>query len=474
MNKGNLAELLEKSESERLEFKSSLSQINEIVEIVSSFANKKGGKILIGVSNSGKVVGVQVGKDSIERLTNKIRNNTEPKLYPTIFVEEINGKKVIVIGVEAAMDKSGLAFGKPFKRVGKSTLKMSKEEFERMVLEKKRVYWDEQICREASLKDIDWGFVKKFFMPKYESLNKRKIVGSEKELLEALGCIKDKKPTNAGILLFGKNPQKFFMNSYIALARYRGDVESTERLDYREFAGNLFQQIGGCDGYMKEHIAIMSRLHPMNVEREDISEYPPFSIRELIVNAACHRDYPEQGSKIIIKMFNSHIDYFNPGGLPKGVTPQNILKMQKSRNPAIAKVLSKVKYIEELGEGWNKIMKEYKTHPLRPKKPKIEDLGNAVFVTIYRAVLDAFERFKDKLNERQIKLVKYLQVHESITSTDYAKMFGITDRQARGDLSKMVSLDLLFKEGKARLTKYSLYPEISGNIRKMKKGNEIG
>ena len=218
----------------------------------------------------------------------------------------------------------------------------------------------------------------------------------------------------------------------------------------------------------------MSRLHPMNVEREDISEYPPFSIRELIVNAVCHRDYTEQGSKIIIKMFNSHVDYFNPGGLPKGVTPQNILKMQKSRNPAIANVLSKVKYIEELGEGWNKIVKEYRTHPLRPKMPKIEDLGNAVFVTIHRAVLDAFERFKDKLNERQIKLVKHLQMHEFITSTDYAKMFGITDRQARGDLARMVSLDLLFKEGKARLTKYRLYPEISGNIRKMKKRNELG
>ena len=57
-------------------------------------------------------------------------------------------------------------------------------------------------------------------------------------------------------------------------------------------------------------------------------------------------------------------------------------------------------------------------------------------------------------------------MHEYINSTEYAKMFGITDRQAREDLSKMASLRLLIKEGKARLTKYKLYPEISGNIRK--------
>jgi len=125
-----------------------------------------------------------------------------------------------------------------------------------------------------------------------------------------LSCIKEGKPTNAGILLFGENPQYFFRNSYIALARYKGKMEGVERLDYKEFFGNLFHQIDECDKYIKEHIAIMSRLLPHKVEREDIPEYCWFSIRELVTNAVCHRDYEDQGSKVIAKIFSDRIEFY--------------------------------------------------------------------------------------------------------------------------------------------------------------------
>ena len=83
-----------------------------------------------------------------------------------------------------------------------------------------------------------------------------------------------------------------------------------ERLDYKEFNGNLFHQIDECDKYIKEHIAIMSRLLPYKVEREDIPEYPLFSIRELVTNAVVHRDYAIIGSKVIIKMFDNKIEFY--------------------------------------------------------------------------------------------------------------------------------------------------------------------
>ena len=470
MHKEELLKLIKKGENQKVEFKESLKLLNEIGETLSAFSNTCSGIILIGISDSGKIIGVSIGKNTIEEIVNYIKRSTDPQIYPSIKVEKLEGKEIILVEVLESKEKPVFFKRHAYKRVGKTNLELSSSEIRRLVKESgERVYWDEQICREASSEDIDWNFVKDFFIPKYESLTKREIVGDDKELLEALGCIKEEKPRNAAILLFGKEPQKFFRNSYIALARYKGDVESTERLDYKEFTGNLFQQIDACDKYIKERIAIMSRLHPMNVEREDIPEYPLFSIRELIVNAVCHRDYSDQGSKVIIKMFNNYITYYNPGGLPEGITPKNILKMQKSRNPIIARVLAKIKYIEELGEGWNKIVKEFKIHPLRPKMPELEDFKNAVLVTIHKAVLDIFERFKNKLNERQIKLIKYLQMNEFVTSAEHAKMFGITDRQAREDLSKMVLLNLLIKEGKARLTKYKLYPEISGNIRKLKR-----
>src|SRR3989338_9171989 len=445
-----LLSTLKQGESEQLELKPSLSQINEIVETVSAFSNKAGGIFIVGVSGSGKILGLQIGGDTIERLTNKIKDATEPNAYPKIFVREIDGKKIIVIEVKESANKPVLAFGRAFKRVGKSTLKVDKDEHEKMVLEKKNVYFDSLPCKEAALKDIDWVFVKKFFMPKYESAAKTKLAGKPKNLLETLGCIKDNIPTNAGILLFGDEPQKFFMNAYIALARYKEGI-GTERLDYKEFNGNIFLQIDKSWEYIKEHIAMMSVLNPMKVEREDIPEYPLFSIRELIVNAICHRDYSEQRSKAIIKMFSDRMEFYNPGGLAKDITPENIAQKQFSRNPVIAKVLSRIRYIEELGEGWDKIIKEHKIHYLKPRLPKISADKSSMLVTLF-STKDKFGKEKKiELSERQRKALEFVSKEGKIANKDYRKLFsGITDRTVLNDLTDLVKKGVLKKAGKTK------------------------
>ncbi len=100
MNKREMEKLIGKGENRKLEFKPSLSQSNEIIETISAFSNTNGGKILIGISDSAKIVGIKIGKDTIEKLTNKILGNSEPKIYPKISVEKIDDKTVIVIEVE--------------------------------------------------------------------------------------------------------------------------------------------------------------------------------------------------------------------------------------------------------------------------------------------------------------------------------------------------------------------------------------
>ncbi|MFQ6062835.1 MAG: ATP-binding protein, partial [Methanosarcinales archaeon] len=344
-------------------------------------------------------------------------------------------------------DKPVLAFGRAFKRIGKSTIKMSRDEFERLILEKRKIYFDTLVCKGANLSDIDWDFVKNFFIPIYESLTETELVGISKDLLDAMDCIVDNKPTNAGILLFGKTPQKFFPSAYIALARYRGDEVGIERLDYKEFTGTLFQQIDNCDKYIKNHIAIMSRLHPYQVEREDIPEYPLFSIRELITNAVVHRDYSERGSKVIIKMFNNTIEFYNPGGLEKGITPKNIVNRQFSRNPVLAKVLSKVRYIEELGEGWDKIIKEHKEHPLNPKLPKIiaDDFSMMVILC---SIKEKFEKgIIIKYNARQKKAIEYLKKYGKITNSEYQKINRVNRTTAYRDLKELVKIGYVEKVG---------------------------
>ena len=118
----DLKKLISKDESEIIEFKKSTGEWKEIIETISAFSNTKGGKIVIGVSSFGKLLGVDIGKDTIERLTNKISQNTEPKIHPRITVRNIYKKSIIVIEVKESLDHLVLAFGRPFKKVGKSTL----------------------------------------------------------------------------------------------------------------------------------------------------------------------------------------------------------------------------------------------------------------------------------------------------------------------------------------------------------------
>ena len=110
----NIDKIIKAGESETLEFKKSTGEWKEIVETISAFANKKGGVILVGVDEKKEVCGVAIGKGTIEDLTNKILSNTEPKVYPEIGIQSLNGKKIIYIKVEAYPYDVVLAFGKPY------------------------------------------------------------------------------------------------------------------------------------------------------------------------------------------------------------------------------------------------------------------------------------------------------------------------------------------------------------------------
>jgi len=454
----HLKEFINQDESEALEFKESLQLKDEIGKTISAFSNSKGGNILVGISDKRKIKGVQVGKRTIMELAEYIKRNTDPQIFPEIKIHKLDEKEIIFIITKESREKPVFFKNYVYKRVGNTNQRISSSEIRKLAKEiKEKVYWDEQICEEADLDDIEWNFVKEVFIPLYEKVSEKRIVGKPIDLLKSLNCIIDDKPTNAGILLFGEEPQKFFRSAYVALARYKGKDVDIERLDYKEFTGNLFRQIDQCNAYIIEHIAVMSKLQPGEIRREDIPEYGKFSIRELITNAVCHRNYEDWGSKVIIKMFTDRIEFYNRGGLPEGITPRNIVTEQYSRNPTIARILAKVEYIEELGEGWDKIIKEHKMHSLKPKPPLIKANKFSVLVTIFSTKDKFEEKIFIKLNERQRKALEYVKKEGHITNTDYRKIFpGITDRTILNDLKDLVTKGVLKRIGKTKGAYYML------------------
>jgi ATP-dependent DNA helicase RecG len=184
--------------------KSIMKQVSKLL-IIDNTPN--GGNVFIGISNSGKVLGVEIGKDTIERLVNQITQNTDPKIQPHITTDKGNNKQIIIVKVKESSDHLALAFGRPYKRVGKSTLRMPKDEYERLILDKHKdkLYFDSQICKEVTLKDIDNIKVKRFL--ERASFERRLEINpniTPEEALRKLNLIKKDKLINAAILLFGK------------------------------------------------------------------------------------------------------------------------------------------------------------------------------------------------------------------------------------------------------------------------------
>jgi len=251
---------------------------------------------------------------------------------------------------------------------------------------------------------------------------------------------------------------KFIPNNKITVVRYAGDEISDRYMDIMDFYDNLFDLIDKTDKYIREHIQVASMLIPKQIRREEIPQYPLFAIRELIVNTAAHRDYSIAGSRIIIKMFKNKIEHHSPGGFPPGITPENIVDVQCSRNPILVDVMSKVKYIESIGDGIDRVLNSVKNHPLKPELPLFREVGNSVIVTLYGADMSKVEQseFGRKLNERQNWVLEYLANHDYITTKTLSELAGISKRQARCDLNDLVKKGVIFAEGNTAARKYKL------------------
>ncbi|HJH27036.1 MAG TPA: ATP-binding protein [Methanophagales archaeon] len=102
----DIKELIEKGETQSLEFKESSGLKDEIGETVSAFSNSDGGTVIIGVSNSGGVHGVDIGKNTLEELANYIKRNTDPRIFPSVKILEVGGKNVVMVEVEERCGKA--------------------------------------------------------------------------------------------------------------------------------------------------------------------------------------------------------------------------------------------------------------------------------------------------------------------------------------------------------------------------------
>ena len=442
-------ELLKNVESDVVEFKKSVGEWKEIVETVSAFSNTKGGTIFVGIDKD-KIVDVSIGKGTIEDLTNKILGNTEPKIYPEITIKKLNRKNIISIKVEMYPYDVVLAFGKPFKRVGKNTVRMANDEYKKRILEihKKELYFDGQICSEVDFSELDLEKIR-VFIKKAEEARKLDIGTSisEKEILLRLKLMKGDNLANAAVLLFAKRPQDIFIQSAIKCVRFKGTDVTNDMLDFKEIGGSLFSQIEEAEKFVFSNIALKAWIEDRKMERTERWEYPPKAIREALVNAIVHRDYRSR-SKVQIRIFDDRIEFWNPGKLPEGWTVETFREEHTSEpfNPLIARMFFWVGLVEEVGTGTNKIVNWCKEWGL--PEADFKYIGNSIVLRFRKDIYTEEYLRNIGLNERQIKGVKYVKEKGKITNREYQKLNTCSRNTATNELRELVQKGIIKESGK--------------------------
>jgi len=278
----NINEILKGTENTTVEFK---EKINEsMFNAISAFSNKNGGIIYIGISDKKEIKGLEYTNNMLGGLTNKIVNMLG--IHPQIDCIKINKKDVLQIKIE----KSTLPVsykGKYYTRVGNTTREMQGEELRSFFI--KGTSWD-RLTGNYNLDEIDPDTVRKFI--RMASRNGRLKTADEDEdiktILKKLKLIIDGKLTNAATMLFGKNPQKYFINALVRVGRFK---DETIIIGDRRIEGNLFKQIEEAEEAIKNFINVRYEITGEQLTRKDIWDYPLEAIREALLNAVIHRDY---------------------------------------------------------------------------------------------------------------------------------------------------------------------------------------
>jgi len=354
---------VELKESQTVELKESLSQLDDALKSICAFLNHKGGSVYFGVNDKGKIIGLEVSDKTLRKISQQIHSRIKPEIAPEIKEAKEMGKSIIKVRIPEGSNKPYFLNGIAYKRVGTEKRAIPPDELKRIILEQKQMRWDEEICEGATLNDIDDEKLK-WFLRKAKTERNFDVEPETplKEALERLKLVKDGKPINASILLFGKNPQKFFLQAEIRCARFKG-TEPLEFIDMKVFGGNIINQRDDAVEFVKEHIKLHAKI--VGTERIEKWEYPIEAIREAITNAICHRNY-KIASNVQVRIFDDRIEIWGCGPLPNPLRVEDLKKKHDSilRNPLIGKRFFLIKFIEQWGTGTNRIIKECLKHGL--------------------------------------------------------------------------------------------------------------
>ncbi|OPY26821.1 MAG: Divergent AAA domain protein [Methanocella sp. PtaU1.Bin125] len=453
MDEAMVRKLIQLGESLTTEFKDSFDQ--DARETVGAFSNTHGGYILVGVSNDRTIKGVQLGRESIVRMIDDVANNTQPRIVPMIEPLSIDGRDIAVVTVRESGIKPIAVRGKCFKRDDASNRLMSPQEIAEMYSSCIGMSADVSLLHNCAIDDIDLEKVKKYIRTSL-------IVGRKKfdnddpiYVLEKLGLVKDRIPTLASIVLFGKSTIDKLPYVKVHCGRFK---DGSTIVDDKYVVGTTIEQVDEVLSFILKNIGVKYEISG-KPGRTEVWDYPPIALREAVVNAICHRDYTST-SEITVKIYDDKLVIWNPGGLPAGLTINDLYDPHhpsRPRNRLIADIFYDVMLVEKYGSGIPRIIDACKKSGI--PVPAFEEKYGGFSVTFRKNLLTEEFFIVHKLNERQAKALIYMKEHGKITNLEYQSINGVSKNLATTELKELMTKGIINRIGTTGKGTHYVFPD---------------
>lgn len=429
-----------------------------LAECLVAFANTDGGSIIIGVDEKGRVQN-GVYPEELESALKAAERLCRPPVVTGWEQIETQSGTAYAINVPRSPELHSLEDGRVLIRVGAENRPLGGEEIRQLAATKSSGDFEAEPIAGARRSDLDEEVIAEY-MEKRQQRQRRVITEAADQILQEVGALsRDGIPTHSGLLLFGKNPQQFIPHSGLVFVKFPGTTPGGEGglAGYgrrEEFNGPLARVIEGAWQVVWSEMSVGAVV--TGLERQEITEYPAFAVREALVNAVCHRDYRLKGRRIEIRMYSDRLEVISPGGLPGFITVDNIVEEHFSRNPRLVNGLFHWGYIEELGLGIDRMIEDMVStgHP----PPKFKAQPYSFTVTLFNArERRPVPKWENVMNERQTRALNFIRENGRISSRDYQLLCpDVSPETLRLDLQDLVNRGVLLRIGAKKGTYYVL------------------
>lgn len=441
MSSLDILTITQEGEGQKVEFKEKYSALEP--EIV-AFANANGGHIYLGVTDEGQVRPLS-WTNKVKSQIMDIARNCDPSVRIKIS-KDASG--VIIIDVPEGNDKPYRCREGFFLRIGPNSQKLKRDEIIQLIQQSGKVRFDE-ILNEQFRFPQDFNFEE---WESFKSLARYPSHMKPEDVLVNIGVasMQEKKflLSNAAILFFGKDPQKFFPEAKVSCIKYKSESRY-DILDRREFKGTILQQLEGALTFFGRYNAKQLKVTGA-ARHEEWEDYPAVAIREAMINALIHRDYFYDSSHVYCHLYENHLEIDNPGGLIRGLTLDDLGNKAARRNRMLADLMQRAGYIENAGTGISRIKEAL--HKNNNPSPEIITTNFFSLKMIARPQ----QLTEQGLTDRQKKLYAFVAQQGPVSKTTCQNFLHVGSDTTLSELKFLVSKNLIHVEGKGKNTRYFL------------------